>query len=352
MNSTSSSLFSPLTLHGLTLRNRIVMSPMCQYSAGDDGRATDWHLTHLGARAAGGVGLIVVEATAVEARGRISPGDLGLWSDGQIDPLARIAAFVHSQGAAIGIQLAHAGRKAGTDLPWRGGKPLGWSIAAPSAVPFADGYPTPHALTVGEIDDLVAAFAAAARRAAAAGFDVIEIHAAHGYLLHSFLSPLGNQRGDDYGGSLDNRARLLRRVVGAVRADWAGPLFVRVSATDWRDDGWTLADTVELARWLRQDGVDLIDCSSGGIVPGVRIPVAPGYQVHLAEAVRAEAGIASGAVGLITTPEQANAILMAGQADVVLLGRELLRNPYWPLSAAAALGASAPVPVQYERGFA
>lgn len=352
MNPTPSTLFSPLTLRDRTLRSRIVMSPMCQYSAGDDGRATDWHLTHLGARAAGGVGLIVVEATAVEARGRISPGDLGLWNDEQIDPLARIAAFVHSQGAAIGIQLAHAGRKAGTDLPWRGGKPLGWSIVAPSAVPFADGYPTPHALTAGEIDDVVAAFAAAARRAAAAGFDVIEIHAAHGYLLHSFLSPLGNQRTDDYGGSLDNRARLLRRVVAAVRAEWAGPLFVRVSATDWRDDGWTLPDTVELARWLRLDGVDLIDCSSGGIVPGVRIPVGPGYQVHLAEAVRAEAGIASGAVGLITTPEQANAIITAGQADVVLLGRELLRNPYWPLHAAAALGVSAPVPVQYERGFA
>jgi 2,4-dienoyl-CoA reductase-like NADH-dependent reductase (Old Yellow Enzyme family) len=345
-------LFTPVTLRGVTLRNRIAMSPMCQYSAADDGRATDWHLTHLGARAVGGVGLILVEATAVTPDGRISPGDLGLWNDEQIDPLARIAAFVHGQGAAIGIQLAHAGRKAGTDLPWRGGRPLGWTVVGPSALPFAEGYPTPRALTAGSIDAIVEAFAGAARRAAVAGFDVIEIHAAHGYLLHSFLSPLANQRADDYGGSLENRARLLRRVVHAIRAEWAGPLFVRVSATDWRDDGWTLADTVELARWLRLDGVDLIDCSSGGIVPGVRIPVGPGYQAPLAEAVRAEAGIATGAVGLITTPEQANAILAAGQADIVLLGRELLRNPYWALHAAAALGASAPVPVQYERGFA
>lgn len=344
-------LFTPFTLRGVTLRNRVAMSPMCQYSAGDDGRATDWHLTHLGARAVGGAGLIIVEATAVTPDGRISPGDLGLWSDDQIGPLARIAAFVHGQGAAIGIQLAHAGRKAGTDLPWRGGKPLSWTVVGPSAVPFAEGYPPPRALTVGQIDAIVEAFAQAARRAAAADFDVIEIHAAHGYLLHSFLSPLANQRTDDYGGPLENRARLLRRVARAIRAEWAGPLFVRVSATDWRDDGWTLADTVELARWLRQDGVDLIDCSSGGIVPGVRIPVGPGYQVHLAEAVRAEAGIATGAVGLITTPEQANGIIGGGQADIVLLGRELLRNPYWALNAAAALGAPAPVPVQYERGF-
>lgn len=345
-------LFHPFALRGVTLRNRVGMSPMCQYSAGADGRATDWHLAHLGARAVGGVGLILIEATAVTPDGRISPGDLGLWSDDQIDPLARIAAFVHGQGAAIGIQLAHAGRKAGTDLPWRGGKPLGWTVVGPSAVPFADGYPTPRALTADGIDEIVEAFARAARRAAAAGFDLIEIHAAHGYLLHSFLSPLANHRADEYGGSLENRARLLRRVVGAIRADWYGPLFVRVSATDWRDDGWTLADTVELARWLKRDGVDLIDCSSGGIIPGVRIPVGPGYQVHLADAVRAEAGIATAAVGQITTPEQANTIIAAGQADIVLLGRELLRNPYWALGAARALGAAAPVPVQYERGFA
>lgn len=353
----TSQLFSPLSLRSVTLRNRIAVSPMCQYSA-VDGAATDWHLVHLGSRAAGGAGLVVFEATAVEARGRISPADLGLWDDRHIEPLRRIVAFVEAQGAAAGIQLAHAGRKASTAAPWDGGGPVaveggGWPVVGVSPIPFADGYPTPEPLDAGGLRELIAAFVAAARRALAAGFRVVEIHAAHGYLLHSFLSPLSNHRDDGYGGDLDGRSCLLLEVVDAVRAIWPAdlPVLVRLSATDWVDGGWDLDQSVVLARWLRDLGVDLIDCSSGGNVPDAKIPVGPGYQVPLADTIRREAGIATGAVGLITEPPQAEAILRDGRADLVLLGRQLLREPTWPQRAARELGeADADVwPRQYLR---
>lgn len=340
-------LFSPFRLRGLTLRNRIVMSPMCQYSAGEDGRATDWHLVHLGSRAVGGCGLILVEATAVEPVGRISPNDLGLWEDGQIEPLRRIVAFCHSQGAAIGIQLAHAGRKAWSATRGQGpGQPVG-----PSPLPFAPGWVVPQELDAAGIRRVVQAFRDAAARALAAGFDVVEVHAAHGYLLHSFLSPLSNQRTDAYGGSLANRARLLREVVQAIRAVWPGdrPLFVRASASDWVEGGLTVDDWVEVARDLRELGVDLIDCSSGGVVPDAQIPLGPGYQIPFAETIRQRAGIATMAVGLITAPEYAEAIVAHGRADLVALGRELLRDPQWPLRAARVLGVDGPWPRQYLR---
>jgi 2,4-dienoyl-CoA reductase-like NADH-dependent reductase (Old Yellow Enzyme family) len=348
-------LLAPLTLRSLGLRNRIAVSPMCQYSA-EGGRANDWHLVHLGARAAGGAGLVLFEATAVEARGRISPADLGLWEDGQIEPLARIVRFVEGQGAAAGLQLAHAGRKASTAAPWDGGGPVppaagGWPAVAPSPLPFADGYPAPEALDELALRALVAAFAAAARRARAAGFRTVEIHAAHGYLLHQFLSPLTNRRSDAWGGSFENRTRLVRDVVSAVRAAWPEelPLLVRISATDWVPGGWDVDQSVELCRALRGLGVDLVDVSSGGLVPTAKVPVGPGYQTGFAERIRREAGLATGAVGLITSPEQADHVIRTGQADLVLLARELLRDPHFPLRAARALGHEGSWPRQYAR---
>jgi len=352
-------LFEPLQLRSVTLRNRIGVSPMCQYSAAD-GYANDWHLVHLGARAAGGAGLVIAEATAVEPRGRISPQDLGLWDDGQIAPLARVSKFIRAQGAVPGIQLAHAGRKASTARPWEGGKELdsttgGWEPVAPSGVAYRDQGPAPRELTAAEIAELVQAFGAAARRARLAGFSFLEIHGAHGYLINTFLSPLTNLRTDSYGGDSAGRTRLLGEVVSAVRKEWPDdlPLAVRLSCTDWADGGWTIGDTVQLARNLRSLGVDLIDCSSGGAVRWQRIPVGAGYNVPFAEAVRREAGLASAAVGLITPPPQADEIVRNGRADLVLLARELLRDPNWPIRAALALGQKdrAPVPPQYLRAF-
>jgi 2,4-dienoyl-CoA reductase-like NADH-dependent reductase (Old Yellow Enzyme family) len=349
-------LFDPLTLRGVTLRNRLGASAMCQYSA-VEGRATDWHLVHLGGLAQGGAGLVTFEATAVEARGRISPADLGLWEDGQIEPLARVVRFVEGQGAVPALQLAHAGRKASVRPPWvQGGAPLppgagGWVPVGPSPLPFGDGYTAPAALTPAELEALPATFAAAAGRALAAGFRAVEVHAAHGYLLHQLCSPLSNRRDDAWGGAFENRTRLCREVVRAVRRVWPEqlPLLVRVSATDWVEGGWTLDETVELARALKGLGVDLVDCSSGGLVPYAKVPAAPGYQVPFAERVRREAGLPTAAVGLITTPAQAEAILAAGQADLVLMARELLRDPRLPLRAAAAAGVEGPWPSQYLR---
>jgi len=342
-------LFEPLNQRSLSLRNRIVMSPMCMYVAGTDGVATDWHLVHYGTRAMGGVGLIITEATAVESRGRISEGDLGLWNDAQAEALARIARFVHEQGAAFSIQLAHAGRKA-----WSFKKGTGPEAAvAPSAIPFDADWVTPQALDREGIDRVVAAFGAAARRAGELGCDSVEIHAAHGYLLHEFLSPLTNQRTDEYGGTLENRSRLLRRVFAAVREAFPAdrPVWVRISATDWVDGGWDIAESVELACQMKAWGVDLVDVSTGGNSPLQRIPsIGPGYQTAFAERIRREAGIPTGAVGLITAPEQADAILRSGQADVVLLARELLRNPYFPLAAAHRLRHEVEWPEPYVRG--
>ena len=353
-----SALFTPLTVRDVTFRNRVFVSPMCQYSS-VDGLANDWHLVHLGSRATGGAGLVLTEAAAVSPEGRISPQDLGIWHDEQVPMLSRIFSYVESQGAVAGVQLAHAGRKASMTPPWQGSAIAavsegGWTpVLGPSAVPFSDRMQTPQALDAGGIRAIVAAFRDAARRVLEAGGRVIEIHGAHGYLLHEFLSPLSNTRTDEYGGSFDNRTRAIRDVVEAVREVWPErlPLFVRLSATDWVEDGWAPDDSVALARQLKPLGVDLIDCSSGGNVASARIPVGPGYQVPFAERVRRDAGIMTGAVGMITSPEQAEQILRLGQADVVLIARELLRNPYWPLHAARALGADAPVPVQYQRAF-
>jgi 2,4-dienoyl-CoA reductase-like NADH-dependent reductase (Old Yellow Enzyme family) len=351
-------LFTPLTLRDVTLRNRIVVSPMCEYSS-PDGFATDWHVVHLGSRAVGGAGLVLTEATAVTADGRISPSDLGIYRDDHVDPLARIFRFVESQGAVPGMQLAHAGRKASTAEPWNGGGPVavadgGWTpIYAPSALPFRDGWQTPRAMSEAEIAAVVDAFADAARRLLAAGGKVAEIHAAHGYLLHEFLSPLTNHRQDRYGGSFDNRTRIVREVVGAVRAAWPErlPLLVRISATDWVDGGWTIEDSVALVAQLKDRGVDMIDCSSGGNVARASIPVGPGYQVPFAERIRKETGIMTGAVGLITEAVQAETILAQGQADAIVMARELLRDPYFPLHAARTLGAPVNPPVQYLRAF-
>lgn len=349
-------LFTPFTLRDITLRNRIAISPMCEYSS-TDGFANDWHLVHLGSRAVGGAGLVFTEATAVTADGRISPDDLGIWKDAHVDFLSRITTFIAEQGAAPGIQLAHAGRKASTAAPWKGNKPVdaahgGWSpIVAPSAIPFDDGYQTPVALEIARIQDIVRAFASAARRSLAAGFQVVEIHGAHGYLIHEFLSPLSNTRMDAYGGSFENRTRFLREIIAAVRAVWPErlPLFLRISATDWTDGGWDIAQSVELARMVAPLGVDLIDCSSGGNVPRVRIPVEPGYQVPFAARVRHVAKIATGAVGLITEAAQADEIVRTGKADIVLLARAALRDPYFPLHAARRLGAEIRWPNQYLR---
>ncbi len=350
------SLFEPLALRGVTLRNRIGVSPMCQYSS-EDGFAMPWHRVHLGAFAVGGAGLVMTEATAVLPEGRISPQDLGLWKDEHVAPLGEIAGFIRDQGAAAGIQLAHAGRKASTRRPWEGSGQVppgegGWEdVWAPSAVPFADGYPRPRALDQAGIERVIEAFRQAALRALEAGFQVVEIHAAHGYLLHEFLSPLANRREDAWGGPFDARVRLVLEVAAAVRSVWPErlPLLVRISASDWAEGGWDVDQSVELARRLKGQGVDLVDCSSGGMVPGARIEVGPGYQVPFAERVRREAGVATAAVGLITEPEQAEAIVAEGKADLVLLARELLRNPRWPLLAAARLGVEGPWPPQYLR---
>lgn len=352
-----SQLFQPFALRQLTLPNRIAVSPMCQYSA-RDGLANDWHLVHLGSRAVGGAGLVIVEATAVQPEGRISPQDLGLWHAGQIEPLRRITRFIESQGAFAGIQLAHAGRKASTWRPWAGRAgtvPVdegGWMPVGPSPIAFDPRHTVPQVLDEAGIRGVIEAFVRAAEYALVAGFKVAEVHAAHGYLLHQFLSPLSNQRQDDYGGSFDNRSRLLLDVVAAVRKVWPDewPLFVRLSATDWVADGWDEGDTVALARRLKALGVDLIDVSSGGTSAQAEIPVGPGYQTRFAERVRREAAIATGAVGMITEAAQAEHILRTGQADLILLARELLRDPHWPLHAADFLGdRSVPWPAQYAR---
>jgi|SRR5579859_772977 len=350
-------LFSPFRIRDVELRNRIVVSPMCEYSA-VDGHPQTWHLVHLGSRAVGGAGLVFTEATAVEARGRISSADAGIYLDAHVESWRPIVKCIREQGAVPGMQLAHAGRKASAMAPWLGGKPLkanegAWEIVAPSPIPFDDGYPIPRALTLGEIDDLVSSFAKAAERVLAAGFQVIEIHAAHGYLLHEFLSPLSNRRNDEYGGSFENRARLAVRVAESVRSVWPErlPLFCRVSATDWKEGGWHLPQSIELAKLLKRSGVDLIDVSSGGLVPLVTIPVGPGYQVPFAAAIRKEAAISTGGGGLITEPAQAEAILSDGQADLVFLAREFLRDPYWPRRAAKQLGAKLKPPSQYERAW-
>jgi 2,4-dienoyl-CoA reductase-like NADH-dependent reductase (Old Yellow Enzyme family) len=347
------SLFEPLALRDLTLSNRVLVSPMCEYSS-EDGFATDWHLVHLGARAVGGAALVMTEATAVSPEGRISPQDLGLWRDEHVEMLSRIVGFIHAQRRAAGIQLAHAGRKGSTRRPWEGMGAVdvdGWIPVAPTDVPFAPGVPTPRALETHQISAVVADFAAAARRARDAGFDVVEVHAAHGYLLHEFLSPLSNARTDAYGGSFDNRIRFCLEVVDAVRGVWPDrlPVLVRISTTDWVEGGWDVEQSIALARHLKAHGVDLIDCSSGGNVAAVKIPLAPGYQVPFAERIRREASIATGAVGLITDPVQANDILREGRADCVLLARELLRDPHWPLRAARELDVAVDWPAQYLR---
>ncbi len=350
-------LFSPLTLRGITLPNRIVVSPMCQYSA-EDGFANDWHLVHLGSRAVGGAGTVIVEATAVEARGRISPGDLGIWTDAHIEFLQRISRFLKQNGAVPAIQLAHAGRKASTSAPWLGGRPVpetegGWQPVAPSPVPFNHDSPVPRELTVAEIKQTVDNFAAAAIRSLHAGFEIIELHGAHGYLMHEFLSPLTNQRTDEYGGSFENRTRFVREVIEAVRRVWPErlPLFLRISASDWADGGWTVDDSVQLTKEVAPLGVDLVDCSSGGAVSYAKVKTGPGYQVPFAEQVRRETGVPTGAVGMITDPAQAETILDRQQADLVIVARELLREPYWALKAADTLGGEARVPVQYQRAF-
>jgi 2,4-dienoyl-CoA reductase-like NADH-dependent reductase (Old Yellow Enzyme family) len=354
------SLFDPITLRGLTVRNRIWLAPMCQYAVeAGDGVPTDWHLVHLGARATGGFGLVITEANAVSSEGRISPQDVGIWNDEQQAAWSRIVGFLHAQGAAAGTQLAHAGRKASTFSPWRGDGTVpaaegGWDAVGPSAAAF-QGYAEPQALSAEEIRGVVDDFAAAARRADAAGFDVVELHGAHGYLLHQFLSPLANHRTDTYGGSFENRTRLIVEVVDAVRSAWPAdkPLLVRLSATDWVEGGWTVEESCELSAVLKEHGVDLVDVSSGGLDARQEITVGPGYQVPFSHDVRAKAGVATGAVGLITDPAQAQQILDDGDADVVLFARAALREPAWPLRAAHELGiptTDAPYPANYTRG--
>lgn len=348
-------LFEPITLRGLTLPNRIAVSPMCQYSS-SEGFPNDWHFVHLASRAVGGAGLVFTEATAVTPEGRISPDDLGLWSDAHIGAFGRIARFVKGEGAAFGIQLAHAGRKGSTKRPWDGAGAVspadgGWEPVGPTATPFADNYPVPRALSIDDINGVVEAFREAAFRARKCGFDVVEVHAAHGYLIHEFLSPLSNTRTDDYGGPFEHRIRLCLEVVKAVRQVWPDdlPVFVRISATDWTEGGWDLDQSIELARRLAGLGVDLIDCSSGGNVSHARITVGPGYQVPFAERIKQAAAIATGAVGLITSAPEADAIIRGEQADLVLLAREMLRDPYWPLRAARELGHEMTWPAQYLR---
>ncbi|MEW2292307.1 NADH:flavin oxidoreductase/NADH oxidase [Streptomyces sp. NPDC006743] len=356
-----SALFEPYTLREVTIPNRVWMPPMCQYSAAPEGPSAgvpgDWHFAHYAARAAGGTGLIIVEATAVSPEGRISPYDLGIWNDAQVEAFRRITGFLRGQGTVAAVQLAHSGRKASTERPWKGGAPVGpeahgWQPVAPSAVPFAEGHPVPHELTVEEIQQIVGQFAAAARRALTAGFEIAEIHGAHGYLINEFLSPHSNRRTDAYGGSYENRVRFALEVVDAVRAVWPDdkPLFFRISATDWlEENGWTADDTVRFAAQLHAHGIDLLDVSTGGNASAVRIPTGPGYQVPFAARVKAETPMPVAAVGLITETEQAEKILANGEADAVLLGRELLRNPSWARHAARELGATVHVPDQYHR---
>ena len=351
-------LFDPFTIRGVTLRNRIGVSPMCQYSY-RDGFSNEWQLVHLGARAAGGAGLIITEASAVEARGRITPYDVGLWSDAHIEPLARVTRFLKEQGAVAGIQIAHAGRKACTDRPWDGGKPIlpgdprAWQAVGPSSLPFAEGHQVPHELSADEIREVQKAFRDAAARALEAGFEWLEIHGAHGYLIHSFYSPLSNRRTDEYGGSFDNRIRFLLETVRAVRPVWPEslPLTVRISGTDWVEGGWMVEEAVRLASRLKQEGVDLIDCSAGGNVATAPAPVGASYQVPISEAIRRGADIPTATVGLITEPMQADEIIRNNRADVVLLGRAMLRDPQWALHAAQSLKQPAPVPSQYLRAF-
>ncbi len=356
-------LFAPWTLRSVTIPNRVWMAPMCQYSAEafgpNAGVADDWHFAHYAARATGGTGLIIQEATAVSPEGRISPYDLGIWNDTQVEALRRITSFLKARGTVPGIQIAHAGRKASTDRTWKGGGPVGpeahgWQPVAPSPLAFAEGHPVPQELTVDEIHEITGHFAAAARRARAAGYEVVEIHGAHGYLIGEFLSPHSNRRTDAYGGSFANRTRFALEVVDAVRAVWPEelPLFFRISATDWLEaDGWTADETVRFAQLLSEHGVDLLDVSTGGLAPHVKIPVGPGYQVPFAARVKAETSLPVAAVGLITEPEQAEKILANGEVDAVLLGRELLRDPYWARRAAAELGAEVPVPAPYHRSW-
>jgi 2,4-dienoyl-CoA reductase-like NADH-dependent reductase (Old Yellow Enzyme family) len=348
-------LFDELKIRDITLRNRVVVSPMCEYSC-EDGFANDWHLVHLGSRAVGGASLVITEATAVTPEGRISPKDLGIWKDDHIEPLARIVRFLNQQGSHAGIQLAHSGRKGSTAAPAQGGQAVakadgGWTPVAPSAIPFTEKYPMPVALDESGIRSIVQSFADAAVRALKAGFRVAEIHAAHGYLLHEFLSPLSNKRTDSYGGSLENRTRIVREVVTAVRKVWPeqNPLFIRISASDWTEGGWDVEQSIALVEQIAPLGVDLIDCSSGGNVAAANIPVGPGYQVPFSEKIRARTKQLTGAVGMITTPQQADEIIRSGKADVVLLARELLRQPYWPLHAAEQLGCPASWPEQYLR---
>ncbi len=350
-------LFTPLKIRDIELKNRIVVSPMCEYSA-KDGHPQAWHMVHLGSRAVGGAALVMTEASAVEARGRISAADAGIYDDAHIESWRPITDFVKSQGAVVGVQLAHAGRKASTAEPWKGGKPVsieagGWEPAGPSAVAYDNGYTVPHAMSASEIADIVGAFRKAAQRALAAGFQIVEIHAAHGYLLHQFLSPLSNKRDDHYGGSFENRIRLALEVAKAVREVWpiSLPLFCRVSATDWADGGWDVGECVELAKRLKPLDVDLIDASSAGLVPFQKIAVGAGYQVPFAEAIRKQAGILTGAVGMITDAAQADTILTTGQADLIFLARELLRDPYWPRRAAQELHTKIEPPVQYQRAW-
>ena len=349
-------LFSPLKIKNIELKNRVAVSPMCEYSS-EDGFANDWHLVHLGSKAVGGAGLIITEAAAVSPEGRITFADLGIYRDEHIDKLKQITSFIHAQGAVAGIQLAHAGRKASHVQPWLGGKqipsnqPNGWKSVAPSAIPFTDSEEPPFELDKAGIEKVKADFKAAAKRAIAAGFKVIELHGAHGYLLHQFLSPISNKRTDEYGGSFENRIRLMLEVVAAINEVWPAEnlLFVRISATEWTEGGWTADDSVALANILKDNGVDLIDCSSGGNVANAKIPLKPGYQVEFAEKVKKESGILTGAVGLITESHQANEIIQAGQADIVFLAREILRDPHFPLRAAHELGQEIKWPVQYER---
>lgn len=350
-----SQLFSPLTIKSITLKNRIVVSPMCQYSC-EDGFANDWHLVHLGSRAVGGASLIIQEATAVQADGRISYGDMGIWKDEHIQPLQRITSFIEANGSVPGIQLAHAGRKASCDLPWNGGAQIKsgdnhWQTVAPSAIPFYETDTPPHALTITEIGELVESFKAAAARALKAGYKVVEIHAAHGYLINEFLSPLSNHRTDEYGGSFANRIRFLLEIIDAIHTVWPAtlPVFVRISASDWEEGGWTIDDSVQLARLLQTKNIDLMDCSSGGISPTAKITAGPGYQVGFAEAIKQQTGMPTGAVGIITTATQAEAILQQQQADLIMMAREFLRDPYFPLHAAKELGDDIEWPKQYVR---
>ncbi len=348
-------LFSPFKLRGITFRNRIFVSPMCQYSA-VEGVPNEWHMVHLGSRAVGGAALVMAEASAVSPEGRISPYDLGIWNDEQVQAFRPIVRFIKAQGAVPAIQLAHAGRKASTAAPWNGGKPIpsgqgGWQPMAPSPLAFAEGYPVPHEMGGADIAHVVEQFAAAAQHALAAGFEAVEVHMAHGYLMHEFLSPLSNRRTDEYGGGLENRMRLPLQAAQAVREVWPAewPVLVRVSATDWVEGGWDLPQSIELARRLKTVGIDLIDCSSGGNVMDARIPAGPGFQTPFATVIRQQAGIATGAVGFITEPAQAEQIVATELADVVLLAREFLRDPYWPLHAARELGVDIPWPPQYVR---